>query len=163
MASPKKKHAPIRRSNGRAKAKTTARRKTPQTIAEIKRVLSGALKTTAPLSRVLPGMERVRDELLDNMFEVRAVKTGIMNESRRDIKALDGGILQRMQDLEKAGKTIYVYKHSGLEGARVPGSERLRMRLVKDQGNAEVAGEAGADNADEGVDEPIFGEDVAAV
>ena len=49
-------------------------------------------------------------------------------------------------------KGQHVYVHGGVELARVPGAEKLRVRLVKEQGDATAAD----------LDEPIFGDDLAA-
>lgn len=38
---------------------------------------------------------------------------------------------------------VTVYKHAGIELARMPGAEKLRVRVTKETGDAQVGGEAG--------------------
>lgn len=53
-----------------------------------------------------------------------------------------------LQEMQK--RKVQVYKHAGIELARVPGSESLRVRRVKQEGDAAVGeGETTATNADQ--------------
>jgi len=47
---------------------------------------------------------------------------------------------------------VTVYKHAGIEMARIPGSEKLRVRQTKDQGDADVSsGTTTSDNAGDAI------------
>lgn len=91
---------------------------------------------TQPRSQVLPGHETVRDQTLDNLCESigehRAAKNLHTEHEQADIQAA----LTRMQEI---GKRCVVYKHAGVELARVPGAEQLRVRLTKSTGDAGAA------------------------
>lgn len=83
-------------------------------------------------SRALPGMEQVRDQRLDNLCEGMAEHRRVMNAARVEEQ---GDITAALQHMVKKG--ISVYKHGGIELARVPGAERLRVRVTKEQGDAD--------------------------
>lgn len=88
-----------------------------------------------PRSQPLPGMERVRNKKLDHLCEDIA-------EARSSINAQHGvekGALQGAQRVMHDNK-ISVYKHGGVELALIPGTEKVRARLVKEDGDAEVGG-----------------------
>lgn len=80
-------------------------------------------------------MEQVRSRRLDNVCEGIAEERALMNKARLDEKGLIQSALQAMQ---KADVTIY--RHGGVELARVPGAEKLRVRLTKEEGDADVSG-----------------------
>lgn len=115
-------------------------------------------------SQTLPGMEQVRNRRLDNFCEAINDARTVKNAQQIEEDSAIQGSLREMHD-----KGVDVYKHAGVELARVPGTEKLRVRLTKDKGDAHV-GTAGvhAENAGEGegedggVDEPQFGDDVDA-
>ena len=95
-------------------------------------------------SQALPGFEQVRSVKLDNLCEEIGDERATMNTARVEEKSLTTTALQVMQ---KAGVTVY--KHAKIELVRVPGSEKLRVRVVKDQGDATVkTGATRADNAE---------------
>lgn len=77
-------------------------------------------------------MEQSRNVRLDNICEGVANERGIMNAASLEEKSLVQSALQVMQ-----AKGIQVYKHAGVEMARVPGSEKLRVRLTKQTGDAD--------------------------
>lgn len=56
-----------------------------------------------------------------------------MNTAKTEETGLVASALQTM-----VKKGVSVYKHGGVELARVPGAERLRVRLVKEQGDADA-------------------------
>jgi hypothetical protein len=101
-------------------------------------------------------MEQVRDRQLDNFCEAiaehRAAKNDAIVREQSDIS----GALLRMQKTEKL-----VYKHAGVELARVPGAEKLRVRLVKGEGDADETDLETAP-ASEGADGGEFEEERAA-
>lgn len=90
-------------------------------------------KKPAARSRTLPGMEQVRDQRLDNLCESMADHRRAMNAARTEEQS---DITSALQHMVKKG--VSVYKHGGIELARVPGAEKLRVRLVKEQGDADA-------------------------
>jgi hypothetical protein len=83
-------------------------------------------------SQPLPGMEGVRNAKLDNLCEGIAEQRRVMNAAHVETQTDITAALQEMQR-----KGISVYKHGGIELARVPGAEKLRVRLTKEQGDAD--------------------------
>jgi hypothetical protein len=94
-------------------------------------------------SQVLPGMDQVRDRRLDNLCESMAEHRRAMNQARVEEQTDIAAALQHM-----VKKGVSVYRHGGIELARVPGAERLRVRLTKEQGDADADDlETGDDDA----------------
>lgn len=91
------------------------------------------LKKPGARSQVLPGMEQARDRRLDNLCESIAEHRGVMNRARVEEQS---DIAAALQHMVKKGTSVY--KHGGVELARVPGAERLRVRLTKEQGDADA-------------------------
>jgi hypothetical protein len=83
-------------------------------------------------SQTLPGLEGTRSTKLDNLCESIAEERDTMNRARQEEADLLKTALQTM-----VKGNISVYKHGGVELARIPGAERLRVRLVKEQGDAD--------------------------
>ncbi len=104
-------------------------------------------------SQVLPGLEQVRDRRLDNLCESMAEHRRAMNTARVEEHSDIAAALQHM-----VKKGVSVYKHGGIELARVPGAERLRVRLTKETGDADADDlETGDD--DEGIGGGEFGKE----
>lgn len=82
-------------------------------------------------SQPLPGMEQARSRKLDNLCESIAEHRERMNAARTEEQSDISAALQEMQK-----KGIHTFKHNGVELARVPGAEKLRVRLTKDHGDA---------------------------
>lgn len=82
-------------------------------------------------SQVLPGMEQVRSRKLDNLCEGIADCRGQKNAAVTEEKSLDASALQVMVQ-----QGITVYRHGGVELARIPGAEKLRVRMTKEEGDA---------------------------
>lgn len=82
-------------------------------------------------SQPLPGMEQARSKRLDNLCESIAEHRERMNAARTEEQSDVSAALQEMQK-----KGIHTFKHNGVELARVPGAEKLRVRLTKDHGDA---------------------------
>lgn len=89
-------------------------------------------KKAGPRSQPLPGMEHVRNRKLDNICEAIGEERERMNQAKVEEKGLIQGALQEMRQAN-----VSVYRHSGVELARVPGAEKLRVRLTKEQGDAD--------------------------
>lgn len=85
-----------------------------------------------PRSQLLPGMEQVRDRVLDELCESLGDCRDTMNASKVEEKGLIQSALKRMQVKERQ-----VYKHARIALSREPGAERLRVRVVKEQGDAD--------------------------
>ena len=87
----------------------------------------------------LPGT-RVRNVRLDRICEAIGDERDTINKAKREEQGLTQGALQTMQ---KA--TITVYRHAGIELARIPGAEKLRVRRTKEQGDADESDLESAD------------------
>jgi hypothetical protein len=103
-----------------------------------------APKRGRPRSQTLPGLDQVRNGKLDNLCEGIADVRATMNEAKQEEKGLIAAALQTM-----VAKGVTVYKHGGVELARVPGAETLRVRLVKAQGDADADDLEEATDADD--------------
>lgn len=94
-------------------------------------------------------MEHVRNKRLDNLCESiaehRAAKNDAAVGEQQDIAAA-------LQVMQRDG--VSVYRHARVELARVPGAEKLRVRLTKEEGDAGEAdlaqGHADTDEESEG-------------
>jgi hypothetical protein len=111
-------------------------------------------KGVRPRSQVLPGLEQVRSAKLDNLCEGIAEVRTVMNNAKVEESGLIAAALQTMVQ-----RSLQVYKHGGVELARVPGAEKLRVRLTKEQGDAgeddlETPPAEGEDEGDEPEGEP---------
>jgi len=84
-----------------------------------------------PRSQVLPGMEQVRSRKLDNLCEAIAECRAQKNAAVTEEKSLDATALQVM-----VGEGLAVYRHGGVELARIPGAEKLRVRMTREEGDA---------------------------
>jgi hypothetical protein len=96
-------------------------------------------------------MENARLRSLDEI----AASIADCREQRNELKATEDGLLQRAMKLMKKHKKT-VWKHDGVELVLVPGDERLRVRLIKGGGDAEV--ETGGDEVDD-VEDDTDGDD----
>lgn len=92
-------------------------------------------KKKGPRSQVLPGggMDAVRNGDLDNLCEEIAEERESSNQAKTREKASTAKALAVMQ-----AEKYTVYKHAGVELVRVPGADKLRVRLVDDEGDAAV-------------------------
>ncbi len=111
-----------------------------------------------PRSQVLPGMERVRNSRLDQICEAIGEERERMNAAKTEERGLITGALQEMQRAN-----LSVFRHGGVELSRVPGAEKLRVRLTKEEGDAgaedlETGGPVAGDDEPERP-EAAFGED----
>lgn len=94
-----------------------------------------APKPRQPRDQVLPGMEQVRHSSLDAACASIAECRDTANQARLDEVAQKQAALSYMQH-----NSVNAYKHAGIELLRVPGHEELRVRLIKDGGDAAVVG-----------------------
>lgn len=84
-------------------------------------------------SQALPGMDQVRNTRLDNLCEGMAESRRAMAQART---TENGDIVAALQEMQR--KQVSVYRHAGIELARVPGAEKLRVRLTKEEGDADA-------------------------
>ena len=100
----------------------------------------------SPRSQTLPGLEQVRNRILDNACEGIHDTRRDMAQSRQEETSLLQSALREMQ-----GKGVTVYRHSGVELALVPGDVHLRVRTVKEKANSNRAAEVDPSEKEEGV------------
>ena len=91
------------------------------------------VRVRGPRSRTLPGMAQVRLDRLDRLCEDIGELRDDANRCRTQETGAKDSALRLMHD-----KGVTVYMHAGLELVRVPGSEKLRVRRAKDEGDAHV-------------------------
>jgi len=102
----------------------------------------------SPRSQSLPGMGQVRDQRLDNLCESINDERAVMNAAKVEETRLIRSVLQRMHD-----RDVLIYVHAHLELVRVPGAEKLRVRVLKDRAQGDTT-EAAAGDAEESAAEP---------
>lgn len=136
------KSAPGRQAAGKVKAPKALKAKQKANG----RAKEKPAKKPGPRSQVLPGMEQVRDAMLDKICEQFGEEIDSKNAAIRESESLKVSALTRMQALG-----INVFVHAGTEFARVPGvGEKLRARRIKGDGDAEVGkGETRRGDSDE--------------
>lgn len=133
-------------------AKIRAKKKAPkkQSRREVERVLdAGPIRRTAklrPKTQHLPGMEGMAliaslDRLAESLADIRLQ----LNEIRAQEK---GQLVNALRELRKHNRTVY--KAHGIELVRVPGEERVRVRLVAGQGAADTDPDEEQPNLDNG-------------
>jgi len=122
----------IQREGVRMAKKKTAKAKKKPALSGSARRAEG--RKTGPRSQVLPGMAQVRSKRLDNLCEGIAECRETKNGAVLEEKSLEESALQTMVRENKA-----VYRHGGVELARIPGAERLRVRLTKETGDADAS------------------------
>lgn len=77
-------------------------------------------------------MEQVRSRKLDNICESINDCRSQKNDAVTEERSLEASALQVMQKEDRT-----VYRHGGVELARIPGAEKLRVRLTKEEGDAD--------------------------
>lgn len=97
---------------------------------------AGKPRKRAPRARPLPmeGIEQVRNVKLDRLCEAIGEERDTKNAATVRERGHLAKVLEVMHDAK-----VTVYKHAGIELTRVPGAEKLRVRLVDDDGDAVVA------------------------
>ncbi len=86
-------------------------------------------KPARPRSQVLPGMEQVRSAKLDNVCEGLAETRSEMAITRENEASWIRQALKVMHEEGIKGS----YKHGGIELTLVPGGDKLRIHLLKEQ------------------------------
>lgn len=87
-------------------------------------------------------MEQVRDTRLDALCESIGDTRDRLATLRADEQADTGAALKRMRE-----RSLTSYRHAGVEMARVPGEEKLRVRVTS---RGEATAENGPDLAEGG-------------
>ncbi len=106
---------------------------------------------------MLPGFEQVRSRKLDHICEGIAEERRVKNAATVEENSLIAAAQKVMEGHDPA---LMAYKHGGVELVLVPGSSRIRVRLVKDTGDADVSGgNTRASNAED-TDTPALDVDV---
>lgn len=113
-----------------------------------------AAKRPGPRSQTLPGMEEVRDAVLDRLCEslgeTRDKQAALRIDEQADMQAS----LKRMRIKSKdfpEGRTSY--RHAGMELSRVPGEEKLRCRRTSQGASAEVEDDTAGDGGEDALGE----------
>lgn len=81
---------------------------------------------------VLPGTESVRSDKLDALCEGIGDERDKMNAARLECQTLIAAALELMTK-----KNLTVYRHDRIELARIPGADKLRVRVTKEEGDAD--------------------------
>lgn len=119
-----------------AQKKKASRKPAPkrQSRKEIKRVLSGVVRSRRPQTPPLPGLEDLG--LIPALDRV----CGTLADIRHELNELRGQekeeVVTALRELRKASRTAY--KSHGIELVRVAGDEKVRVRLVKGEGAADA-------------------------
>ena len=96
----------------------------------------------------------MRNARLDHLCE----EVGDCRERMNQDRGIEqSAIRDALTEMQRTG--VQAYKHAGVEFARIPGGEKLRVRLTKDQGHADEGDFAPADGSvdpDGGHSEPPF-------
>lgn len=132
----------------KAKAARKAKGARKQTRKQQEAVLRKGPIRTRPKAQPLPGMEDMRDREVDRLLSGIADERHTQNES----KASEAGYIQALHARLKTLKQTAARGH-GVEVVRVPGDEKLRVRLVKG------TEEQGADLAEPGDVDPMDRDD----
>lgn len=88
-------------------------------------------RAASPRSQTLPGFDQVRSRALDNLCEAIGDVRATMSAAKLEEAGLLKSTLQAMQRAD-----IALYRHARVELARVPGAEKVRVRVTKEEGDA---------------------------
>lgn len=144
---PKAAKAAGRGRSGRSAAKST--RTSASKGAPTAATPTGRRKNAGPQQAQLPGTEQVRDGRLDAICESIGATRDQMAECNRDEQGDKQAALKRMRE-----RGIMTHRHAGVELARVPGEEVLRVRRTKAGASAENLPEGDTETGDGG-DAPL--------
>lgn len=134
------------KKKGAAKKKAAPKKKGPkaaakQSKAAAERVLRDGPVRRAPRQPVLPGVEGGQIPDLDTICAALSE----IRQSQADLRADEQGHMQTaLNIMRKKNRTSY--RQHGVELARVPGEEKLRVRTTKGGATAEVEDDDSLDN-----------------
>lgn len=119
-------------SKANGKAGKPRLRSIKRRLEDTARKLTGAPRKAAkPRQAALPGTAQIRNKRLDHLCEEIGDARDKMNGARALEQSAIADALGEMQRTD--GRA---YKHAGVELARMPGGEKLRVRVTKDHGDA---------------------------
>lgn len=95
-------------------------------------------------------MGNVRDKVLDKLAEGIGDERDAQAAARSNENGYKQSALRRMRD-----KGIFVHQHAGVELARVPGEEVLRVRRTKQEATAENLPEGETEQTEDQVEEGL--------
>lgn len=95
-------------------------------------------------AQVLPGMEQVRDTVMDRLCEDMGESLELAAKEATEQKGLKSSALKRMTE-----KGLHAYQHAGTRFTLIEGSAKISAKRVKEDGDAEVS-------------EVVLGEDAAS-
>jgi len=110
---------------------------TPQ---QARKALAEAPKSAR--SQALPGMEQVRDKVLDTICEEMADIRANLNAAKTAEKNYRAKALPRMQK-----RDLFQYTNAGITLIRETGSDTLSVKIAKGDGTVSVGGDASGDDA----------------
>ncbi|MHB1260372.1 MAG: hypothetical protein ACYC2H_01515 [Thermoplasmatota archaeon] len=110
-------------------------------------------RVSKPRDKKLPGFDQPRNRRLEMLCESLDTQRSVMNDAKRVEKSDKAAALQEMT---RVG--LLSFKHSGIELARIPGADTIRVHVVKEDGEMSASGQDdggdggadGDDDADEG-------------
>lgn len=94
-------------------------------------------KARKPADVKFPTMRQPRNQRLEMLCQSLDTQRTVINDAKRTEKSDKAAALQEMT---RAG--LLSFKHAGIELARIPGADSIRVHVVKDEGDMEAAGEA---------------------
>lgn len=120
--------------------------------------VNGAARTrkASPRSQVLPGMEQVRNRVLDRICEGIGEERDTQAESQRQEASLQQQAVKTMEQ-----NNVTAYRHAGIELALVPGGTKLRIRKLKDKTEQSSTGGGAAAPEEAGDEGGVTAGDVA--
>ena len=99
-------------------------------------------------SQALPGMEQVRDKVLDTICEEMADIRANLNAAKTAEKNYRAKALPRMQK-----RDIFQYTCAGIQLIREAGADTLSVKIAKGDGTVSVGGDASGDDSGDPGDE----------
>lgn len=87
-----------------------------------------------PRAQVLPGMEQVRDTVMDRLCEDMGESLELSAKESTEQKGLKASALKRMTD-----RGMHAYQHAGTRFTRIEGSDKISAKRVKEDADASVS------------------------
>ncbi len=94
-------------------------------------------RNAKPRDEKLPGFKQPKNQRLELLCESLDNQRTVINDAKRIEKSDKAAALQEMT---RVG--LLAFKHAGIELARIPGADTIRVHVVKDEGEMEAEGEA---------------------
>lgn len=90
-------------------------------------------KHTTPKDRPLPTMEQSKNARLERLCDSIGTQREVINAAKTTER---GDIQAALQEMQRSG--LQVFRHGGVELARIPGADKLRVRVTDEEGGASV-------------------------